>query len=228
MTVGDYLAFAARLRGVPAREVATRVADAESKTSLGDVHGDVIGELSHGYRQRVGVAQAIVHKPALLILDEPAAGLDPAQIVEMRGLLRGLRGEHTVLISSHFLLEISQTCDRLLVLHKGELIAQGSEADLAATMGHGAVTVTAEVRGPAADLAARLAALPSVSKVDARATADGTTVLDLTASSDVRAEVARLLVADGRDLLRLDRGATSLEGIFMSLTAAGEAKGGPQ
>jgi len=227
MTVGSYLAFAAQLRRVPGRELAARVEEAETKTALREVHGEVIGELSHGYRQRVGLAQAIVHKPALLILDEPAAGLDPAQIIEMRGLLRGLRGEHTVLISSHFLLEISQTCDRLLVLHKGELIAQGSESELAQSMGQGAVTITAEVRGQPADLATRLAALPSVSKADGHETAEGTTVLDIVASSDVRPEVARLLVAD-RDLLRLERGATRLEGIFMSLTAAGETKGGPQ
>jgi ABC-2 type transport system ATP-binding protein len=137
MTVGSYLTFAARLRQVPARETAARVAEAEEKTALRDVHGEVISELSHGYRQRVGLAQAIVHKPALLILDEPSAGLDPAQIVEMRNLLRGLHGEHTVLISSHFLTEISQTCDRLLVIHNGDLVGQGSEGELASAMGHG-------------------------------------------------------------------------------------------
>ena len=136
MTVGAYLAFAARLRKVPGRDTAARVAEAEEKTALRDMHGEVIGELSHGYRQRVGVAQAIVHKPALLILDEPSAGLDPAQIIEMRNLLRGLRGEHTVLISSHFLTEISQTCDRLLVIQAGELVGQGSEDELG--VGHGA------------------------------------------------------------------------------------------
>jgi ABC-2 type transport system ATP-binding protein len=230
MTVGAYLGFAARLREVPRREVAARVAEAESKTALREMHGEIIGELSHGFRQRVGVAQAIVHRPALLILDEPAAGLDPAQIVEMRGLLRGLRGEHTVLISSHFLTEISQTCDRLLVLHGGELVGQGSEAELASALGQGAVAIEAEVRGQPADVAARLALLPAVTKVGTRTTAECTTVLAIAASADVRPEVARLLIAAGCDLLRLERGATRLEGIFMSLTAAagGDGQGGPQ
>src|SRR5262249_25048017 len=101
MLVGDYLGFVAQLRGVPAREVASRVADAERKTALTDAHDEVIGSLSHGFRQRVGLAQALVHNPALLILDEPTSGLDPEQIVEMRALIRALRGAHTILLSSH-------------------------------------------------------------------------------------------------------------------------------
>ena len=224
MTVGSYLTFAARLRQVPARETAARIAEAEDKTALREVHGEVISELSHGYRQRVGLAQAIVHKPALLILDEPSAGLDPAQIVEMRNLLHGLRGEHTVLISSHFLTEISQTCDRLLVIHNGELVGQGSEGELATAMGQGGNAIEVEVRGQPTDLADRLAKLPAVSKARGRATSENTTVFDIVASADVRADVARLLVSAGCDLLRLERSESRLESIFMNLTQAG----GPQ
>jgi ABC-2 type transport system ATP-binding protein len=227
MTVGDYLGFAARLRQVPGREVPARVAEAEAKTALGDMHREIIGELSHGYRQRVGLAQAIVHKPALLILDEPAAGLDPAQIVEMRHLLRGLRGEHTVLISSHFLTEISQTCDRLLVIHDGELVGQGTEAELASSMGQGGRTIEVEVRGQPADIAARLAALPGVTRAQIRSPSEATTVWTISASADVRAEVARLLVSRGCDLLRLEaRTSASLESIFMAMTH--KPAGGPQ
>jgi ABC-2 type transport system ATP-binding protein len=226
MTVGSYLTFAARLRQVPARQTAARVAEAEEKTALRDAHGEVIGELSHGYRQRVGVAQAIVHKPALLILDEPSAGLDPAQIIEMRNLLRGLHGEHTVLISSHFLTEISQTCDRLLVIHNGDLVGQGSEGELALAMGHGASTIEVEVRGQPAGLAERLAEIPSVTKAQARSTSGEATVFEIVASSDVRADVARLLVTTGCDLLRLERSASRLESIFMNLTK--QPTGGPQ
>ena len=230
MTVGAFLTFAARLRKVPSRDVSARVTEAEEKTALRDVHEEVIGELSHGYRQRVGLAQAIVHKPALLILDEPSAGLDPAQTVEMRSLLRGLKGDHTVLISSHFLTEISQTCDRLLVLHGGELVGQGSEAELATAMGGGGIIIEAEVRGQPADLEARLTALPSVSKASLQEKPGGMTTLTLAASADVRPELARLLVSAGCDLLRLERAATRLEGIFMSLTGVtgGEEKGGGQ
>jgi len=226
MTVGAYLAFAARLRQVPARETAARVAEAEDKTALRDMHGEVIGELSHGYRQRVGLAQAIVHKPALLILDEPSAGLDPAQIVEMRNLLHGLRGEHTVLISSHFLTEISQTCDRLLVIHNGELVGQGSEGELATAMGQGGSSIEVEIRGQPVGLVERLAGLPSVSKAQARSTTENTTVFEIVASADVRADVARLLVSAGCDLLRLERSESRLESIFMNLTQS--PAGGPQ
>ncbi len=227
MTVGGYLGFAARLRQVPSREVPARVAEAEDKTALRDMHREVIGELSHGYRQRVGLAQAIVHKPALLILDEPAAGLDPAQIVEMRHLLRGLRGEHTVLISSHFLTEISQTCDRLLVIHDGELVGQGTEAELASSMGQGGRTIEVEVRGQPADIAARLAALPGVTRAQIRSPGEATTVWTISASADIRAEVARLLVSCGCDLLRLEaRTSASLESIFMAMTH--KPAGGPQ
>jgi ABC-2 type transport system ATP-binding protein len=226
MTVGAYLTFAARLRQVPGREAKARVAEAEEKTALSDMHHEVIGELSHGYRQRVGVAQAIVHKPALLLLDEPAAGLDPAQIVEMRTLLRGLRGEHTVLISSHFLTEISQTCDRLLVIHNGELVGQGTEAELATALGQGGVTVEAEVRGQPADIASRLATLPGVTQAQSRGASEATTVFAISASTDVRAEVARLLVSSGCDLLRLEsRTSISLESIFMAMTH--KPDGGP-
>jgi len=147
--------------------------------------------------------------------------------VEMRGLLRGLRGEHTVIISSHFLSEISQTCDRLLVLHGGELVGQGSEAELAATMAQGRHTIEAEVRGAPPGLAARLAALAGVTQTQEHATPEGGTVLTIAASSDVRAEVARLLVSSGCDLLRLEsKTQLSLESIFMSLTA--KPAGGPQ
>jgi ABC-2 type transport system ATP-binding protein len=226
MTVGAYLAFAARLRQVPRQELAARVAEAEEKTALRDVHREVIGELSHGFRQRVGVAQAIVHRPSLLILDEPSAGLDPAQIVEMRNLLRGLRGQHTVLISSHFLTEISQTCDRLLVIQAGELVGQGSEDELAQAMGHGSSSIEVEVRSAPADMAERVAAIAGVSKTRIAASSDATTTFEIIATRDVRAEVARLLVTGGCDLLRLEQNDRRLESIFMNLTQT--PAGGPQ
>ena len=122
--------------------------EAEEKTALRDKHDELICSLSHGYRQRVGVAQALVHKPKLLILDEPTSGLDPVQIVEMRSMIRALRGEHTILLSSHILSEISQTCDRLLVIQKGEIVAQGSEQELATKLGGGG-TIEVEVAGAA-------------------------------------------------------------------------------
>lgn len=131
MTVGDYLHFVARLRGVGRAGVARTVGRAAEVTQVDDVRGELIRHLSHGYRQRVGVAQAILHEPELLVLDEPTRGLDPVQIVEMRKLLRDLKDRHTILISSHILTEVSETCDRLLVLHGGSVIASGREEELA-------------------------------------------------------------------------------------------------
>src|SRR5262249_32866778 len=155
MTVHDYLVFAARLRGVSGSDAPRRAADAEEATQLGDVRNQIIGTLSHGFRQRVGIAQAIVHRPALLVLDEPISGLDPVQIVEMRELLRRLRNEHRTLLSSHILGEISETCDRILVIREGEIVAAGTEAELSARL-LGGVRLLLTIRGEAA--AAREAA----------------------------------------------------------------------
>ena len=217
MTVGAYLAFAARLRGVPARDTPARVQESEDKLALRDVHGEIISTLSYGFRQRVGVAQALVHRPRLLILDEPSAGLDPVQIVEMRNLIRRLRGEHTVLISSHFLAEISQTCDRLLVIQAGEIVAQGTEEEIAATLGTpGEIEVA--LRGPAATALEVARQVPGVLDAQIAHSAAQEIVLKIRAREDCRPEIARALVLAGHQLLRLDRGASRLESIFIELT----------
>jgi ABC-2 type transport system ATP-binding protein len=223
MTVGSYLTFAARLRGVPAKDAAARVTEAEDKTALRDVHDELISSLSHGYRQRVGLAQAMVHRPTLLILDEPTAGLDPVQIVEMRGLIRRLRGEHTLLISSHFLAEISQTCDRLLVIQSGEIVAAGSEQDLAATLGT-AHEIEVTVRGGAARAQEAARGVLGVNRVEVTQEVGSEVSMRISALTDVRAQLARTLVLAGLDLLRFDRGATRLESIFIQLARTGVAE----
>jgi ABC-2 type transport system ATP-binding protein len=218
MEVREFLAFVARLRGVPSREVSARVTEAEEKTGLRDVDDAPISSLSHGYRQRVGVAQALVHRPALLILDEPSSGLDPRQIVEMRSLIRGLRGAHTVLVSSHILSEISQTCDRLLVIKDGELVAQGTEEELGQRLGGGGF-IEAEVRGERERV---LAALAGVGPVRVLGEADGVVTLRVEAPADQRPRVAQVVVGAGLELLRLDRGAEKLESLFLRLTHGSE------
>ncbi len=218
MEVREFLAFVARLRGVPSREVSARVTEAEEKTGLRDVDDAPISSLSHGYRQRVGVAQALVHRPALLILDEPSSGLDPRQIVEMRSLIRGLRGAHTVLVSSHILSEISQTCDRLLVIKDGELVAQGTEEELGQRLGGGGF-IEAEVRGERERV---LAALAGVGPVRVLGEADGVVTLRVEAPADQRPRVAQAVVGAGLELLRLDRGAEKLESLFLRLTHGSE------
>jgi len=215
MTVGAYLGFVAQLRGVPADQVDVRVREAEGKTALGEMHDEVIGTLSHGYRQRVGVAQALVHRPQLLILDEPTSGLDPVQIVEMRKLIRSLKGEHTVLLSSHILSEISQTCDRLLVIDEGKLVAQGTESEL--SKGSGAA-VEVEVAGNGDKAKAALAGVDGVKGVEVLRAQEGATQLRVQAAAELRPAIVRALVAGGADVLRVDRAASQLESIFMQLT----------
>ena len=219
MTVGRYLAFAARLRGVAPGDVADRVASAEERTSLRTEHDELIGTLSHGYRQRVGVAQALVHRPKLLIFDEPTSGLDPKQIVEMRSTIRGLRGDHTILVSSHILSEISQTCDRLLIIQAGEIVDQGSEEDLAARLSPGrSVTIEVDVAGPPDVALTILGRVPGVIDASLLSRAGELSSLQVSAATDLRAPIARALVLGGVDLVRIDRAAGRLEDIFLQLT----------
>ncbi|MFL5349173.1 MAG: ABC transporter ATP-binding protein [Hyalangium sp.] len=219
MTVGEYLAFVAQLRGVAPHEARSRVIEAEEKTALREVDGALISTLSHGYRQRVGVAQALVHRPAFLILDEPTSGLDPAQIRGMRELIRGLKGAHTVLVSSHILPEISETCDRLLIVHNGQLVEQGTEEELARKLGAGSIEV--EVRG---DKARAVEALSSLGPVRVASEDGGVVCLNVEASPELRPRVAQAVVGAGLELLRLDRGTQRLESIFLRLTQTGGAK----
>ena len=222
MTVGGYLSFVAQLRGVPAAEARKRVQEVETVTALAEVDAQEISSLSHGYRQRVGVAQAMVHNPSLLILDEPTGGLDPVQIVEMRELIRKLKGSHTVLVSSHILSEISQICDRLLVIQAGEIVAQGSEAELGQRFGGGG-SVEVEVKGPGARAAEVVRAVPGVKAATVLRDEGGTASLRVESPAELRPAIARALVGANVDLLRIDRGSERLESIFLKLTHGKEA-----
>jgi ABC-2 type transport system ATP-binding protein len=220
MSVRQHLRYAARLFGVPKADVEARVGAALEGTQLTDVADDLVAWLSHGYRQRVGIAQAIVHDPALVILDEPISGLDPKQIAGMRTLIRSLAERHTVLLSSHILQEISQTCDRILVLQHGKIVAQGTEAELRARHERGRVEIVA--RG-SLDLAE--AAVDSV---------DGAEDLELVSASealvtftarvegdDAREALVGALVAHGLGVRTVrEAGSSDLESIFLALTDA--------
>lgn len=217
MSVQGYLEFVAELRGVTKDALAARVAEAMKKTSLTDRKDELIGGLSHGFRQRVGVAQALVHNPKLLILDEPTGGLDPVQIVEMRELIRQLKGEHTVLVSSHILGEISQICDRYLVIQQGEIIARGTEADLSGLLGNaGAVDV--EVTGATQKAVDTLKGVAGVTDVTVTRMDGETSVLRVVGTGELRPALAKALVAADVPLLKLDKAATRLENIFLKLT----------
>jgi ABC-2 type transport system ATP-binding protein len=217
MTVDRYLRFAAELRGVSGADADKAVQEAQEKTATRDVHDQLISSLSHGYRQRVGVAQALVHKPKLLILDEPTSGLDPVQIVEMRTMIRALQGAHTILLSSHILSEISQTCDRLLVIQKGEIVAQGTEQELATQLGGGG-TIEVEIAGSAQRAIDAARTVTGIGACSILRETGGVAVLSLEGPPELRPKVARALIQNGLDLLRIDRGAARLESIFLKLT----------
>ncbi|HME91792.1 MAG TPA: ABC transporter ATP-binding protein [Myxococcaceae bacterium] len=222
MTVGGYLSFVAQLRGVSSQAARARVVAAEEQMALREADGEIIGSLSHGYRQRLGVAQALVHNPALLILDEPNSGLDPVQIVEMRSLIRNLRGAHTILISSHILSEISQTCDRLLIIQAGEIVAQGTEEELARKLGAGGF-VELEVRSPGERALEAVRRVPGVESASIERDQDGVATLRLRAPMEVRPQITRALVAADVDVFRMDRVVERLESIFLKLTHGKEA-----
>jgi ABC-2 type transport system ATP-binding protein len=208
-------------------EVKKRLPEVLEITDLKDVAYDVIGTLSHGYRQRVGVGQAIIHQPKFLILDEPTRGLDPVQIVEMRNLIHDLKQNHTVLISSHILTEISQTCDRLLVLGKGALLGVGSEADLAKTKGE-IRQITVTVLPPSGDEARAtitkvLSGVDGVSKVAEPYEQGGGLTFSLSTQKDCRADVSRAVVEAKLDLLKLDYSRSELENTFIRLVGGSDA-----
>jgi ABC-2 type transport system ATP-binding protein len=220
MTVGEYLAFVARLRGVPGEQARKRVEEVEDQTATRQVDGDVISSLSHGFRQRVGVAQALVHKPALVILDEPSSGLDPEQIIEMRSMIKNLKGEHTILVSSHILSELSQMCDRLLVIDQGRIKAQGTEDELALRAG-GEGSIELEVHGSVSRVVEVLKSIPQV-RATRVVSEGGTVVIRVDAATDLRPQIARAVVTAGLDLLRLQRETEALEDIFLRLTKGKE------
>ena len=234
MTVREYLSYAARLRNVPSLQVKKRVSDVEELTELGDVSGQLIGSLSHGFKQRVGIAQSIVHGPELVVLDEPISGLDPVQIMEMRELVRGLRGAHTVVVSSHILTEISETCDRILIIDDGKIAWSGTETELSATLKQGMrVALTLRVAGLSAQATAEkaraaLAGLEGVREVEVLEPAeagDGVASLSVSATTDVRETVCRSLVHAGLGILQLSR-EKELESMFLQLLGEGQEHAG--
>ncbi|MBN2496606.1 MAG: ABC transporter ATP-binding protein [Deltaproteobacteria bacterium] len=223
MRVRDFLAFAARLRGVAKGDLAERVDRAISRCRLGDVEQQRIETLSYGFKKRVGIAQAIVHQPPLVLLDEPIAGLDPAQIVEMRDLIRALRGQHTLLLSSHILHEISQTCDRILVMHRGQVAAQGTEEELTGKLGS-KLRIRLDAAGSRGALEKALGGLEGLEAIEIEARPEDRLSAELVCSRDLRRDAARAVVEAGLGLevLTLLRG--DLESVFLKLTGPREAE----
>jgi ABC-2 type transport system ATP-binding protein len=218
MTVREFVRYCGELKGMASADVEARLPRVLEVAQLAHVADRVIGELSHGYKKRCGIAQAIIHAPKLVILDEPISGLDPRQIVEMRQVIRDLAKDCTVLISSHILGEISETCDRILVLAGGKVVAQGTEAELAARAAGAGTRLTLIVRGAAEQVEAAVKAAPGVSSHDAREEAPGVWRVHVALTGDEREALVAALVAAGVGVRRMVEDETELEQIFLGLT----------
>jgi ABC-2 type transport system ATP-binding protein len=219
MRVEDFLDFVAKIKAIPAPERAKRIDEAIDKARITDVRSRFIGRLSKGYRQRVGLAQAIISNPEVLILDEPTAGLDPKQIHETRDLIKGLGGDHTIILSTHILPEVSVTCSRVLIIAKGRVVAEDTPDNLMQRM-QNVAAFRVEVRGDAAAVEPALRGVNGIAAVHLKGASDGIASFDIEASGgrDVRADVARAVVQKGYDLVGLQRVGMSLEDIFIQLT----------
>jgi ABC-2 type transport system ATP-binding protein len=227
METAEYLKFVGNLKGLRSAELSKRVDYVLERCAIADVRKKLLGKLSKGYRQRVGLAQAIIHNPDVLILDEPTAGLDPKQINETRDLIRSLAGDHTIILSTHILPEVEQTCQQVIIINRGKLVATDSVHNLQ-NRARGAESVLVEVasRNGVLDAAAvqrRLEQVPSASRVIAKQSRENRHVFEIeTAAKDgfTRANIARAVVESGWDLNELRPAAVSLEEVFLQLTKA--------
>ncbi len=214
MTVTGYLRFMAAIRGVTDLEPAIdRVLES---CGLGDRRHDIISHLSKGYRQRVGLAQALVHNPDVLVLDEPTAGLDPLQIMAVRELIRELGKEHTIILSTHILPEVSQVCDHVLIINKGKIVAEDTPDKLTSRLDRGA-RVRCEFANPPEDAAEKLSAIDGVAAVNANGQVYE---VSMAVDKDVRASIAECAISNGWGLLRIEPISMSLEDIFVQLTTS--------
>jgi ABC-2 type transport system ATP-binding protein len=223
MRVASYLDFVAEVKGLSRGERRRRVADVMDRCMVADVQNRLIGKLSKGYRQRVGLAQAIVSDPEVLILDEPTIGLDPRQIAEIRALIKSLAGQHTVILSTHILPEVAMVCSGVIIINKGAIVAQGP-IDTLVEQFFPTARVEVEIVGPPAAVRARIGGIPGVLSVAEQAAADGAGryVVEAARGRDVRAEIFQLAAQQRWDLLELKRVGMTLEEVFIRVVAGEE------
>jgi ABC-2 type transport system ATP-binding protein len=232
MEVIEYLKFTGQLKGISSADITRRVDDVVSKCALGDVRTKLIGKLSKGFRQRVGLAQAIIHNPDVLILDEPTSGLDPKQIIEIREMLKALAGEHTIILSTHILSEVENSCERVIIISGGKLAAIDSVSNLTNRL-RGSEGVAMEIecadgRPNPSDVQVRLEQVPGVKSVVLKTSRDGRLHFEVESlqGRHIRSELARSVVTAGWNLNELRAVGLSLEDIFLQLTKAEQA--GPE
>ena len=221
LTVSEFLRFAARAKGVDSKREPTEVDRVVEACGLGEVRNTLISSLSKGFRQRLGLAQALLHSPPLLILDEPTIGLDPAQIVEIRQLIKDLSGDHTVVLSSHILPEVSQLCQRVIIINKGQIVASDTPENLSRQLGQGS-RQRIEVRGPASEVMAALRGLAGVKDVVHQG--ENAFLVKAGEDQELRPEIARLVVARGWDLLTMQAQDFTLEEVFLNLVTEEEGE----
>jgi ABC-2 type transport system ATP-binding protein len=226
MEVIEYLNFVGSLKGLSGADRKRRVDEVMDRCAVADVRNKLIGKLSKGYRQRVGLAQAIIHNPDVLVLDEPTAGLDPKQIIETRDLIHKLAGDHTIILSTHILPEVEATCERVVIISKGKLVATDTVSNLTKRLrGTEMVAVEVDGRDGVLDTAAvhrKLEQIPGVSRVVPHDARDGRARFEVESlqGRSIRAELARAIVESGWDLYELHAAALSLEEVFLELTSS--------
>ncbi len=232
MEVGEYLQLVGKLKGLSGNDLAKRVADVSDRCNVAEVSKKLIAKLSKGYKQRVGLAQAIIHNPEVLILDEPTSGLDPKQILETRDLIKSLAGDHTIILSTHILPEVEQTCESVIIISQGHVVARDSVENLTSRL-RGSETVAVEVEPRSGELdtavvQAKLEQVAGVSRVVYRDTKAGRSHFEVESlqGRPVRAELARAVVESGWNLNELRGVNLSLEDIFLQLTNTDQAASG--
>jgi ABC-2 type transport system ATP-binding protein len=219
MRVSEYLKFRSKLKGLPRGERKERIPEVLEMCGLTDVSNRIIGHLSKGFRQRVGLADALLAEPDLLILDEPTIGLDPVQIRQVRQLIKGLGKRHTILLSTHILPEVEMTCNRVIIIHHGRILASDTPENLMKTL-HAGGLIQVEVRGPGSEVQAKLRVVEGVESIAARLLEDGCVRVTVTpkAGEDPREKIYQTVSSNGWALRELTRTRTTLEDIFVQIT----------
>ena len=216
LTVHEYLNFIGRLKGMTADQVAVRKGQVLEQTGLVDVQHRIIGHLSRGYRQRVGLAQALLHDPPVLILDEPTVGLDPNQIIEIRDLIRSLAGSHTIILSTHILSEATALCQRVIIIHQGHIAAVDTPEQLSARLRH-SQQLSLTVKNPLSDMEQQLRRIPGVREVSIGPSSN-TYIVEADLECDIQEDLTQFVVKQGLGLLELKSQSLSLEDVFIRLT----------
>ncbi|OGD32245.1 MAG: hypothetical protein A2V45_02965 [Candidatus Aminicenantes bacterium RBG_19FT_COMBO_58_17] len=217
MTVAEYLSFVAALKQVPASKRGPALERAIQVSGLVSVKGRLIKNISRGFKQRVGIAQSLIHNPDVLILDEPTIGLDPAQIIEIRELIKALKGEHTIILSTHILAEVTQTCDGVVIINEGRLMASGSLEELTASF-HEKDRIILRLRRGHEDALTALRAIPGVEKVSRH---NGELAVEWNPGKDLRENVSKLAVEKEWGLLEMRTAAMNIEDLYLRVVSGG-------